>query len=247
MPITDSRVCRSVIPEHAGLAAEHAGRAGVAAGGCGGGAQGSGRRQGLPLEQDIGASGQPPRPSPRARSRTAGCGATLANPTARPPKLEAEPGRAEADLRQTPADPEQPGEAAVVLARREAGAGIRAPARSRRTPPRPRSRAGGDPKTDLGSGCRLQPRASSCPSDWVLALRGLSKGSRRPKPCSQVTSAPAEPTFFATFVVVFTFQADCRVFKPQGRAWHKVSTTRPLILHPLYRALETRFFHGLLN
>ena len=63
---------------------EHAGRGAAATGGDRGGAEGSGGRQGLPLEPDDDGC------APRA--------AELERAQPRPPEVEAEPGRAEADL-----------------------------------------------------------------------------------------------------------------------------------------------------
>ena len=186
-----------------GLAAEHAGRGGAAAGGGRGGAQGSGGRQGLPFEQDDDGRSGPRAAELRERAQP------------RPPQLEAEPGRAEADLRQPPADPGQPGKAATAPARGEGGAGVRAPAPDRRTPPRPRPRAGGDSKTDADSGCRLQPRASHAqavrdrhPSGPAGSRRGTSR-TRMPRQHRRLAhDSPLLPS-------VWPSRPDCRLFKPQ--------------------------------
>ena len=130
-------------------------------------------------------------------------------------QLEAEPGRAEADLRQPPADPGQPGKAATAPARGEGGAGVRAPAPDRRTPPRPRPRAGGDSKTDADSGCRLQPRASHAqavrdrhPSGPAGSRRGTSR-TRMPRQHRRLAhDSPLLPS-------VWPSRPDCRLFKPQ--------------------------------
>ena len=136
------------------LAAGDAGRDGAAAGGGGSGAEGSGGRQGLPLERDH-DGGEGPRAAQLCERAEPG-----------PPEVERQAGRTEGGLRQSPADPGQPGEAAAAAEGREAGADVRAPARERRVAPRPRSRAEGDPKTLAGSRRGLQPRA-----DDARALR----------------------------------------------------------------------------
>ena len=177
--------------------------AGAAAGGGRGGAQGSGGRQGLPFEQDDDGRSGPRAAELRERAQP------------RPPQLEAEPGRAEADLRQPPADPGQPGKAATAPARGEGGAGVRAPAPDRRTPPRPRPRAGGDSKTDADSGCRLQPRASHAqavrdrhPSGPAGSRRGTSR-TRMPRQHRRLAhDSPLLPS-------VWPSRPDCRLFKPQ--------------------------------
>ena len=79
------------------LAAGDAGRDGAAAGGGGSGAEGSGGRQGLPLERDH-DGGEGPRAA-QLRER--------AEPG--PPEVERQAGRTEGGLRQSPADPGQPG------------------------------------------------------------------------------------------------------------------------------------------
>ena len=134
--------------------------------------EGGGRRQGLPLEQD--------------HDGREGAGEAKLRERARPgaPQVEGEAGRAEGGIRQPPADPGQPGEAAAAPARREGRAGVRAHVGDRRSAAGPRPRAGGDSKTDARPGGGLQPRAADAEAVWLRhparsAGTGLGAGRTR--------------------------------------------------------------------
>jgi len=148
---------------------------------------GSGGGQGIPLEQDDDGGEVP--------------GIAELRELARPgtAQLAAEPGRPEADLRQPPADPGGQGEETAAPEGREAGAGLRAHAGDGRTPPRPRSRPGGHPKTDPDSGRRLQPRASDAQPRHPARPPGPRRGARSPRsaprlrPRAPPRSRPSQP------------------------------------------------------
>ena len=128
-------------------------------------------------------------------------------------RMEAEPGRAEADLRQPPADPGQPGKAATAPARGEGGRGfahLLLTGGLRRVHVR-----GQEEIRNADSGCRLQPRASHAqavrdrhPSGPAGSRRGTSR-TRMPRQHRRLAhDSPLLPS-------VWPSRPDCRLFKPQ--------------------------------